>query len=46
MIHCTKCNKQYIGETKLLLKDSYRFDEHRRHFNRVSYITYKLRDLL
>jgi len=28
MIQCTKCNKQYIGETKRRLKD--RFNEHRR----------------
>ena len=28
MIQCTKCNLQYIGETKRRLKD--RFNEHRR----------------
>ena len=28
MIQCTKCNFQYIGETKRRLKD--RFNEHRR----------------
>ena len=28
MIHCLRCNKQYIGETKRRLKD--RFNEHRR----------------
>ena len=28
MIHCLRCSKQYIGETKRRLKD--RFNEHRR----------------
>ena len=28
MIHCLRCNKQYIGETKRRLKE--RFNEHRR----------------
>ena len=32
MIHCLRCNKQYIGETKRRLKD--RFKEHRRPVNR------------
>ena len=32
MIHCTKCNKQYIGETKRRLKD--RFNEHRRKIDK------------
>ena len=32
MIHCLRCNKQYIGETKRRLKD--RFDEHLRPVNR------------
>ena len=32
MIHCLRCNKQYIGETKRRLKD--RFNEHRRPVDR------------
>ena len=28
MVHCNRCHKQYIGETKRRLKD--RFNEHRR----------------
>ena len=32
MIHCLRCNKQYIGETKTRLKD--RFNEHRRPVDR------------
>jgi len=32
MIHCLRCNKQYIGETKRRLKD--RFIEHRRPVDR------------
>ena len=32
MIHCLRCNKQYIGETKRRLK--YRFNEHRRPVDR------------
>ena len=32
MIHCLRCNKQYIGETKKRLKD--RFNEHRRPVDR------------
>ena len=32
MIHCLRCNKQYIGETKRRLKD--RFNEHRRLVDR------------
>ena len=32
MIHCLRCHKQYIGETKRQLKD--RFNEHRRPLDR------------
>ena len=32
MIHCLRCNKPYIGETKRRLKD--RFNEHRRPVDR------------
>lgn len=32
MVHCLRCNKQYIGETKRRLKD--RFNEHRRPVDR------------
>ena len=32
MIHCLRCNKQYIGEMKRRLKD--RFNEHRRPVDR------------
>ena len=32
MIHCLRCNKQYIGETKRRLKD--RFNEHQRPVDR------------
>ena len=32
MIHCRRCNKQYIGETVRTLKD--RFNEHRRPVDR------------
>ena len=32
LIHCLRCNKQYIGETKRRLKD--RFNEHRRPVGR------------
>ena len=32
MVHCLRCNKQYIGETKRRLKD--RFTEHRRPVGR------------
>ena len=32
IIHCLRCNKQYIGETKRRLKD--RFNEHRRPVDR------------
>ena len=32
MVHCRRCNKQYIGETKRRLKD--RFNEHRRPVDR------------
>ena len=32
MIHCLRCNKQYIGEKKRRLKD--RFNEHRRPVDR------------
>ena len=28
MVHCNRCHRQYIGETKRRLKD--RFNEHRR----------------
>lgn len=34
MIHCTKCGKQYIGETRRRLRD--RFNEHRRPVDRPS----------
>ena len=34
MIQCTKCHKQYIGETKRRLKD--RFNEHRRTVDKPS----------
>ena len=32
MVHCNRCHKQYIGETKRRLKD--RFNEHRRPVDR------------
>ena len=32
MVHCRRCNKQYLGETKRRLKD--RFNEHRRPVDR------------
>ena len=32
MVHCRRCNKQYIGGTKRRLKD--RFNEHRRPVDR------------
>ena len=34
MIHCLRCNKQYIGETKRRLND--RFNEHRRPVDRAT----------
>ena len=37
MIHCLRCNKQYIGETKRRLKD--RFNEHRRPVDRPTAVS-------
>jgi len=41
MVHCLRCNKQYIGETKRRLKD--RFNEHRRPVDRPSFRTFSFR---
>ena len=37
MVQCTKCNLQYIGETKRRLKD--RFNEHRRAVDKPNIIS-------
>ena len=37
MIHCLRCNKQYIGETKRRLKD--RYNEHRRPVDRPTAVS-------
>ena len=37
MIHCLRCNKRYLGETKRRLKD--RFNEHRRPVDRPTAVS-------
>ena len=37
MVQCTRCNLQYIGETKRRLKD--RFNEHRRSVDKPNTIS-------